>query len=97
MCLISGGNWNNTSNAGVWNLNLNNNRTNTNNNVGFRAADYDRRTHQALNRARSSSPVRGAWCHRGVTSCRFVIRDRRTQPGGPLSGSYGERQGAATL
>ena len=31
-----GGNWNNTSNAGVFNLNVNNNRTNTNNNVGGR-------------------------------------------------------------
>ncbi|NCU26597.1 hypothetical protein EOM86_07740 [Candidatus Nomurabacteria bacterium] len=41
LCLISGGNWNNTSNAGVWALNLNNNRTNSNNNVGFRCADYD--------------------------------------------------------
>ena len=34
---ISGGNWNNSSNAGVWSLNLNNNRTNSNNNVGFRS------------------------------------------------------------
>ena len=25
MCFISGGNWNNTSNAGMWNPNLNNN------------------------------------------------------------------------
>ena len=33
---ISGGNWNNTSNAGVGTLNLNNNRTNSNNNVGLR-------------------------------------------------------------
>ena len=33
MCLISGGNWNNTSNAGVWALNLNNNRTNSNSNT----------------------------------------------------------------
>ena len=37
MCPISGGNWNNASNAGVWALNLNNVRGNTNNNVGFRA------------------------------------------------------------
>jgi hypothetical protein len=39
MCLISSGNWNNSSNAGVWNANLNNTRGNSNNNVGFRA-DY---------------------------------------------------------
>lgn len=37
MCPIAGGNWNNGSNAGVWNLNLNNVRGNSNNNVGFRA------------------------------------------------------------
>lgn len=37
-CVISCGNWNNTSNAGVWNVNLNNYRTNSNNNVGLRLA-----------------------------------------------------------
>lgn len=37
MCPISGGNWNNSSNAGVWTLNLNNARSNSNDNVGFRA------------------------------------------------------------
>jgi len=36
-CEISGGNWNNGSNAGVWSLNLNNVRSNSNNNVGFRS------------------------------------------------------------
>lgn len=35
-CVLSCSNWNNTSNAGVWNSNLNNNRTNSNNNVGCR-------------------------------------------------------------
>jgi len=39
MFLISGGNWNNNTNAGVWNANWNNNRSNTNNNTGFRL-DY---------------------------------------------------------
>lgn len=37
MCPISGGNWNNSSNAGVWALNLNNTRSNSNDNIGFRA------------------------------------------------------------
>lgn len=37
MCPIVGGNWNNTSNAGVWALNLNNARGNSNNNIGLRA------------------------------------------------------------
>lgn len=33
-----GGNWNNGSNAGVFNLNLNNSRSNSNSNNGFRSA-----------------------------------------------------------
>ena len=37
LCVISGGNWNNGGNAGVWLLNLNNVRGNSNNNVGFRS------------------------------------------------------------
>ena len=39
MCMIACANWNNTSNAGVWNVNWNNNRTNSNNNIGLQA-DY---------------------------------------------------------
>lgn len=34
MALISGMNWNNTSNAGPWSFNSNNSRTNSNTNVG---------------------------------------------------------------
>lgn len=33
-----GGNWNNSSNAGVFYLNLNNPRSNVNTNIGFRSA-----------------------------------------------------------
>lgn len=36
-CLLSGGNWNNSSNAGAWAVNWNNYRTNSNNNVSLRA------------------------------------------------------------
>ena len=36
ICLLSGGNWNNSTNAGVWNSNWNNSQANSNNNVGFR-------------------------------------------------------------
>jgi RNA-directed DNA polymerase len=36
MACICGGNWSNSSNAGVFAMNLNNNRTNSNNNVGGR-------------------------------------------------------------
>ena len=35
LCVISRGNWNNGSNAGVRNRNLNNARNNANNNVGL--------------------------------------------------------------
>lgn len=35
-----GGNWNNTSNAGVFSLNLNNGPANTNSNIGFRCSRY---------------------------------------------------------
>jgi len=35
---LRGGNWNNTSNAGVFALNLNNAPSNQNNNIGFRCA-----------------------------------------------------------
>jgi len=38
MAPIRGGNWNNGSNAGVFNLNLNNDRSNANSNIGFRPA-----------------------------------------------------------
>jgi len=47
MCPLSGGNWNNASDAGVWALNLNNTRSNSNNNVGFRS---DSATPRALKR-----------------------------------------------
>lgn len=35
---LFGGNWNNGSNAGVFNVNLNNARSNSNNNIGLRPA-----------------------------------------------------------
>jgi len=46
MAPISGGNWNNSSNAGVWALNLNNSRTNSNNNIGFRSDSVSPRNRQ---------------------------------------------------
>jgi hypothetical protein len=46
LCLISGANWNNGSNAGVWAANWNNARTNSNNNVGFRADSTPPRSRQ---------------------------------------------------
>jgi hypothetical protein len=40
---LRGANWNNTSNAGVFALNLNNTPTNQNNNIGFRCASDEAR------------------------------------------------------
>lgn len=37
LCVISGANWDNGGNAGVWALNLNNARGNSNDNVGLRS------------------------------------------------------------
>lgn len=47
LCVISGGNWNNGANAGVWALNLNNVRGNSNNNVGFRSDSVPYMPHAA--------------------------------------------------
>ena len=60
LCVISGGNWNNGSNAGVWTLNLNNVRGNSNNNIGFRA-DSMPRPHATLV-ARQRGGNRRGWC-----------------------------------
>ena len=46
MCPIVSGNWNNSSNTGVWALNLNNARGNSNNNVGFRADSISPHRHK---------------------------------------------------
>lgn len=59
LCAISGGNWNNGSNAGVWTLNLNNVRGNSNNNVGFRADSLPGRPHAALAARQRGSDRRG--------------------------------------
>jgi hypothetical protein len=81
MCLIAGGNWNNTTNAGVWYLNCNSTRSNTNNNVGFRA-DYDSKT---LNLEK------GYWSHRDVPSC-FSLTTKRTLQQSLLFSSIIEHQ-----
>ncbi len=82
MCLISGGNWNNTTNAGVWYLNMNNNRTNSNNNVGFRCADY----------GLSSNLNIGYWNHRDVLSCISLLTTKRTRQYYRLFGKLFENQ-----
>ncbi len=59
LCVISGGNWNNGSNAGVWTLNLNNVRGNSNNNVGFRADSLPGKPHAANAARQRGSNYRG--------------------------------------
>lgn len=83
MCPISGGNWNNASNAGVWALNLNNVRANSNNNVGFRSDSASPRTRQrdggtkggAFRRAAASATAAKSVC------CRFSGRGRKAFEG----------------
>lgn len=60
MCPIGGGNWNNSSTAGVWALNLNNARTNSNNNVGFRADSAPPRSPQPGHGGAEGDPFRRA-------------------------------------
>lgn len=60
MCPISGGNWNNGSDAGVWALNLNNVRANSNNNVGFRSDSAILRSAQVHGRAKGDAFRRNA-------------------------------------
>ncbi|MEN9923925.1 MAG: hypothetical protein RL268_51 [Pseudomonadota bacterium] len=71
LCVISGGNWNNGSNAGVWALNLNNVRGNSNNNVGFRADSLPATPHAATAVRQRGSHRRG-WC-RNVLQLRPLV------------------------
>lgn len=61
LCVISGGNWDNGSNAGVWALNLNNVRGNSNPNIGFRADPLPATPHAAT-AARQRGSYRRGWC-----------------------------------
>lgn len=56
MAPICGGNWNNSSNAGVFAMYLNNNRTNSNNNVGSRDCNSQPET------VVTETGIRGLWC-----------------------------------
>lgn len=71
LCVISGGNWNNGSNAGVWALNLNNARGNSNNNVGLRADSLPNMPHAAC-AVRQRGGSRRGWC-RNVSLTRPLV------------------------
>lgn len=84
MCPISGGNWGNGSNAGVWALNLNNVRGNSNNNVGFRADSALPRRQRCHGGAKGDAFRRAVaatcigWRHGGELECfRHSGRARR--------------------
>jgi len=73
LCVISGGNWDNGSNAGVWALNLNNVRGNSNNNIGFRADPLPATPHAATAVRQRGSHRRG-WCRNVLLSHPLVAR-----------------------
>lgn len=75
LCVISGGNWNNGSNAGVWALNLNNVRGNSNNNVGFRADSLPGKPN-AAHAARQRGSNRRGWCRNVLFAGLLVARHR---------------------
>ena len=76
LCAISGGNWNNAGNAGVWALNLNNDRGNSNNNIGFRADSEPGMPHAAMADWHRGSHRRG-WCRNGRASRPLVAQAGR--------------------
>jgi hypothetical protein len=80
MCPISGGNWNNASNAGVWALNLNNVRGNSNNNVGFRADSVSPRKRQRYGGTEGDA-FRHAASAAAKSACRRHSSSAREHPG----------------
>jgi hypothetical protein len=75
LCVISGGNWNNGGNAGVWTLNLNNVRGNSNNNVGLRADSLPGLPCAAYADWQRGSNRRG-WCRNFVPRAPLVANSR---------------------
>lgn len=73
LCVISGGNWNNGGNAGVWALNLNNVRSNSNNNVGLRADSLPGMPNSASADRHRGSHRRG-WCRNVPLACPLVVK-----------------------
>lgn len=76
LAVLSGGNWNNAANAGIWTGNLNNYRSNSNNNVGFRCACVP----QGSSRLREASEVDSQGCtvlRHANYQCERLSRNRR--------------------
>jgi hypothetical protein len=84
LCVISGGNWNNGSNAGVWSLNANNVRGNSNSNIGFRADSMPGKPN-AANAARQRGSNRRGWC-RNQNAAGPLVADPRHAAGHAKTG-----------
>lgn len=86
LCAISGGNWNNGSNAGVWALNLNNDRGNSNNNIGFRSDSLPGTPH-AASAARQKGSARRGWCRNQPFPRPLVAHSRRVAGPAKIGGA----------
>jgi hypothetical protein len=84
---LRGGNWNNTSNAGVFTLNLNNGPANTNTNIGFRCSRYalSRLWRDGQNKS-STEPRQKS--HRSILTHSLSQADYGSGYGGKISGLY---------
>ena len=80
LCPISGGNWNNTTNAGVWALNLNNARTNSNDNMGARA---DLATHLTIRKDGVEQRETFSGRRRNLQLAAFPVARRERQAAAP--------------
>ena len=74
MVPIRGGNWNNGSNAGVFNLNLNNARSNSNTNIGARPDSDSPRT------ARADGGTKGGVFRRAARPAKSAFRRLSGRP-----------------
>lgn len=78
LCPISGGNWNNGSNAGVWALNLNNARSNSNTNVGCRLDLAHKCSNSELLKVRKGRVLSGALARNSIAAGLLVGDCRRS-------------------
>lgn len=78
LCPISGGNWNNGSNAGVWALNLNNARSNSNTNVGCRLDLAHKCSNSELLKVRKGRVLSGVLARNSIASVLLVGNYRRS-------------------
>lgn len=80
LCPISGSNWNDGSNAGVWALNLNNARSNSNNNVGCRLDLAHASSNSKLLTVRKGRVLSGALARNSSALGLLVGASRKSAP-----------------